>query len=58
MRPITLSHDESRQVKYEEDEDEEGGEPKKLGFFSSRDKKRAGERYGHDAFAGPDRDEL
>lgn len=61
MRPITLSHDESRQVKYPEDEEEDTGdkkkEKKKLGFFSGKDKGRTKGKFGHDEFAGR-RDEL
>ncbi|GMK59440.1 hypothetical protein CspeluHIS016_0800460 [Cutaneotrichosporon spelunceum] len=50
MRPITLSHDENRRVKY----DDEGPAQKQLGFFKREDERRAGEYYGQDKY----RDEL
>lgn len=42
MRPITLSHDESRQVKY--DEAEEAKKAKKLGFFKGKQKGSLGRK--------------
>lgn len=36
MRPITMSADENRRVKYDDEEPPE----KKLGFFKSKDEKR------------------
>lgn len=58
MRPITLSHDENKRVKYDDEEPApEGveGEKKKLGFFKGQDKRRASGDHGHDKYA---RDEL
>lgn len=60
MRPITLSHDESRRVKYDDEKEEEAGEgkmrqKKKLGFFKRQDQRRAGDEHGHEQYA---RDEL
>jgi len=54
MRPITLSHDESRQVKYDDDQPKKETK-KKLGFFKNKDQRRMKGEHGHDAYA---RDEL
>jgi hypothetical protein len=51
MRPITLSHDEARQVKYTDG----AGAKKKLGFFKKKDSRRMAGEHGHDEYA---RDEL
>lgn len=53
MRPITLSHDEAKQVKYTEAVDQK---KKKLKFFKGKDERRAAGPHGHDEYAG--RDEL
>ncbi len=50
MRPITLSHDEAKRVKYDDDEPKK----KKLGFFAKNDGRRADGDHGHDKY----RDEL
>lgn len=56
MRPITLSHDEARQVKYDEAGGAGAGEQKKkLGFFKGKDQHRMKGEHGHDEYS---RDEL
>ncbi|BEI84155.1 hypothetical protein CcaverHIS002_0407590 [Cutaneotrichosporon cavernicola] len=49
MRPITLSYDENKRVKYDDEPKQ-----KKLGFFKDHDARRAGGDHGHDKY----RDEL
>lgn len=53
MRPITLSHDENKRVKYDDEDPKE--KKKKLGFFKGQDARRANGEHGHDKYA---RDEL
>lgn len=64
MRPITMSADEARRLKYPDD-DAPPAPKKKLNFFAGNDARRAAGEHGHDAYARDDgraphaqRDEL